>query len=350
MLNDFWLNKRVLITGHTGFKGGWLSLWLHELGAKVFGYSLKPKLENEFYHKVYHDGFIGEEELSDIKDINKLSDCLLQFQPHVIFHLAAQSLVRTSYNEPLETFFTNAMGTVNLLEAVRRSSLQLVIVNVTTDKVYENKEWIWAYRENEALGGNDPYSASKACSEIITNSYMQSYFTDFLVKVSTARAGNVIGGGDMSTDRLIPDYLRAYSTNDDITIRNPRATRPWQHVLDPLHGYLQLAEKMALNNGSDFIGSWNFGPMSDAKSVMEVVNSLAKITGSENYKIDRSNNPHEAQSLMLDSVKARTELNWKPKLDLDMSLKMTFDWFNHSLNNNMKEFTKTQIKEYLKNE
>ena len=351
MTDNFWLNKRVLITGHTGFKGGWLSLWLNELGANVFGYALAPNEESEFYNKVYYNGFPGEEQLADLADFDALSLCINTFKPQVIFHLAAQPLVRRSYLDPVSTFSTNAMGVVNILEAVRRSSAEPIIVNVTTDKVYSNKEWIWAYREPEALGGNDPYSASKACSEIITHSYMHSFFKGSAIQIATARAGNVIGGGDMSKDRLIPDYLRSYITDDEIVLRNPLATRPWQHVLEPVFGYLKLAEKMATSKVDEFSGAWNFGPSGDPVSVSDVIDNLANIAKGKHYKLDESCNPHEAQELMLDSAKARKFLGWQPKLKLDDALKMTFSWFKQSLQDmDMYEFTVSQIKSYQTHE
>ena len=351
MTNKFWVNKRVLVTGHTGFKGGWLSLWLRELGASVFGYSLAPTKDSEFYNKVYGDGFIGEERIGDICNLEEFSKFINAIKPQIIFHLAAQPLVRTSYSDPLSTFSTNAMGVVNVLEAVRRSSLETIIINVTTDKVYANKEWIWAYREPEALGGNDPYSASKACSEIITHSYMQSFFNGSSVKVATARAGNVIGGGDMSSDRLIPDYFRSLMSDNEIILRNPLATRPWQHVIEPVWGYLMLAEKLSSSNSDDYIGAWNFGPSGDPVSVSEVVDNLTKISHGKSYVLDVNSNPHEAQALMLDSAKARKLLGWKPKLTLDEALNMTFSWFEQSLRNeSMRELTISQIRAYQTHE
>ena len=345
--NRFWQDKRVLVTGHTGFKGGWLSLWLNELGANVYGYSLAPTCENVFYKKVYSSGFAGNEQLSDITNLSEISKCISTFKPQIIFHLAAQPLVRVSYLEPVSTFETNGMGVVNILEAVRMSRLEPIIVNVTTDKVYANKEWIWAYREPEALGGNDPYSASKACSEIITNSYMHSFFKNSSVKIATARAGNVIGGGDMSCDRLVPDYLRSFKNNQAIIVRNPHATRPWQHVIEPVLGYLQLAEKMSSAEKIDFTGAWNFGPSGDPISVSTVVDKLAEISNGKTYQLDPKSCQDEAQSLTLDSAKARKLLGWKPKMTLDDALKLTFDWFQFSLqDNDMKAFTLSQIKAY----
>lgn len=347
----FWQDKRVLVTGHTGFKGGWLSLWLNELGANVYGYSLAPTRDNEFYKKIFANGFIGEEQLSDITNYEKVSECINTFMPQIIFHLAAQPLVRVSYSEPVSTFATNAMGVVNILEAVRMSNIEPKIINVTTDKVYANKEWIWAYREPEALGGNDPYSASKACSELITHSYMHSFFKNTSVKIATARAGNVIGGGDMSYDRLVPDYLRSIEKDEQIVLRNPQATRPWQHVLEPVHGYLQLAEKISSAGGNDFTGAWNFGPTGDPFSVSAVVDKLSDISGGKKYQLDPKSHPHEAQDLMLDSAKARKLLGWRPKLTLDEALKLTFDWFQASLTGcDMRSFTIEQIKDYASND
>ena len=345
--NKFWLDKRVLVTGHTGFKGGWLSLWLNELGANVYGYSLAPTCENVFYKRVYSSGFVGNEQLADITDFRKISDCINTFKPQIIFHLAAQPLVRVSYSAPGLTFATNAMGVLNVLEAVRMSRLEPIIVNVTTDKVYANKEWIWAYREPDALGGNDPYSASKACSEIITHSYMHSFFKNSSVKIATARAGNVIGGGDMSRDRLVPDYLRSFKDNEQLIVRNPNATRPWQHVIEPVLGYLQLAEKMSSAEKIDFTGAWNFGPSGDPTSVSTLVDKLAAISRGKKYQIDPKSNICEAQALTLDSTKARKLLGWKPKLTLDESLKLTFDWFQSALHDNdMRAFTISQINAY----
>lgn len=347
MGTDFWRKKRVFVTGHTGFKGGWLSLWLSQLEADVFGYSLSPTKANEFYLRVFSEGFIGDECIADIMQYEKIKKCIKEFEPEVIFHLAAQPLVRYSYENPVKTFFDNAMGVVNVLEAVRSLKIKPVIVNITTDKVYENKEWVWAYREQDKLAGNDPYSASKACSEIITKSYLESFFKHSQVMVATARAGNVIGGGDMSQDRLVPDYLRAFSQKKEIFLRNPMATRPWQHVLDPLAGYLKLAENLSGQDGFNYCGSWNFGPLGDPIAVGEIIEKLSNISGGKNYKEDQNSNPHEAQTLMLDSAKARQLLGWKPMLTIDKSLAFTFDWFSKSKKiNNMQDFSRSQILEY----
>ncbi len=347
----FWKNKRVLVTGHTGFKGGWLSLCLHRIGANLCGYSLDKTKENEFYSKVFSRGFVGDEIIADINDYNELLKCVKNFRPEIIFHFAAQPLVRYSYLNPVETFKSNIMGVVNLFEVVKSSNLEPVIINITTDKVYENNEMIWAYRENEKLGGNDPYSASKACSEIITNSYMKSFFKDTSVKIATARAGNVVGGGDMSKDRLVPDYFRALIRNEKIFLRNPKASRPWQHVLEPIHGYIKLAEKLFQNDGKSYIGSWNFGPIEDSLEVGEIINKLSYISKGPAFELDMNSNPHESQSLMLDSAKARKYLNWKPKLNIDETLSLTYDWFIKSIEEQeMLDFSQSQILDYQKHD
>ena len=347
---SFWKSKNVLVTGHTGFKGGWLCLWLNLLGANVDGFSLKPKKENEFYLKVFKDRFPGEEKFSDINDIKALSGFIKSQRPEIIFHLAAQPLVRYSYLNPIDTFKTNIMGVINIMEVARKASQKPVIINVTTDKVYENQEWIWAYRENEKLGGNDPYSASKACSEIVTNSYIKSFFKGSGIKVATARAGNVIGGGDMSIDRLIPDYFRSLQMNEPLTIRNPLATRPWQHVLEPVSGYIKLAENLSLDNDEKFCGAWNFGPLGDAISVGEVINRLIAITGGKPFQLDDNFNPHEAQSLMLDSTKARKLLGWYPKLSIDEALTLTYQWFQQAQSgSDLLKLSLQQISEFEQN-
>ena len=351
MKHSFWFNKKVLVTGHTGFKGGWLSLWLNNLGANVAGFALQPTVENVFYSSIFKDGFVGNETLADINDYGKLFQFINNIKPEIIFHLAAQPLVRHSYDNPMDTFKTNAFGVINLLEAVKSCGIEPVVINVTTDKVYENNEWIWAYREDEKLGGSDPYSASKACSELITNSYVKSFFNGTAVKIATARAGNVIGGGDMSTDRLVPDYFRSILKNESIKLRNPLATRPWQHVLEPLSGYILLAEKLSQLDGEKFVGAWNFGPLGDAIAVGSVIDKLADISKGQSFVLDDRSNPHEAQSLMLDSAKARKYLDWRPKLSIEEALFLTYDWFSSSMNDtNMRDFSINQIINYEKHE
>lgn len=343
----FWKNKRVLVTGHTGFKGGWLSLWLYQLGAVVSGFSLAPDDDSAFYSNVYCNGFVGDETIADIANYEELSECLESFKPEIIFHLAAQPIVRSSYQNPVHTFLTNAVGTLNLYEVVRTLRQPCVIVNITTDKVYKNNEWIWAYRENEKLGGSDPYSASKACAEIISMSYVDSYFSDLSVKSANVRAGNVIGGGDMSVDRLIPDYFRALTENRKMVIRNPLATRPWQHVLEPLSGYLMLAEKLFCSDSDKYVGAWNFGPTGDPIPVGAVIDELSNIAKGPGYKLDSGANPHEAQALMLDSAKSRNLIGWKPKLNIKEALTLTFNWFESSRKGiDMHEYSIDQIKSY----
>ena len=348
--HKFWHKKNVLITGHTGFKGGWLSLWLDKIGAKVSGYALKPTKENEFYNLVYANGFVGPELFADINNLKKLSEFIKKQNPSVIFHLAAQPLVRKSYLDPLETFMTNSMGVVTLLEAIRNSGLEPTLLNITTDKVYKIKDRNLAFKENDQLGGNDPYSASKSCSELITHSYKNSYFQETAVKIATVRAGNVIGGGDMSKDRLIPDYLRSLLNDKPMTLRNPKATRPWQHVLEPISGYITLAEKLSHQNGNKYEGSWNFGPTKSIYEVGEIINKLCKISGGKKFKTFENPNLLETQSLILNSSKAMNKLNWKPKLKIDDALSLTFNWFSKSLNqHDMQKFSLQQILDYQSN-
>ena len=346
---NFWRDKRVIVSGHTGFKGGWLSVWLEQLGAKVTGYSLAPSGASEFYKKAFDGSYIGKEVYADLNDFKILSEFIESADPEIIFHLAAQPLVRESYNNPRYTFETNVMGVVNLFEAVRQAGITPAIVNVTTDKVYKNNEWIWAYRENDLLGGRDPYSASKACSELVTECYTQAYFNYTGINVATVRAGNVIGGGDMSCDRLLPDYFRAFIENRKLEIRNPNATRPWQHVLEPISGYLLLAEKLAGDTGNDWVGPWNFGPSRNALSVSNLMNLLENITGVALSKFCDHQDIHEASDLMLDSTKSCELLGWKPRLDIETSLRWTVDWFNRSrVSDDMYAFSVAQISKYMR--
>jgi len=345
--SEFWSGKRVLITGHTGFKGGWLSLWLSSLGADILGFSNEVKDEYLFYKKVFNHSFVGQEVMGDIRDFDAVFRVIDRFCPDVIFHLAAQPLVRASYSDPVDTFNSNILGVVNLLEAVRRLERKSTVINVTTDKVYQNNEWIWSYRENEPLGGKDPYSASKACSELISFSYAKSFFEPLQIPIAMARAGNVIGGGDMSKDRLVPDCLRAYASKKPITIRNPEATRPWQHVLDPVGGYILLAQKLHCGEIMQYGEAWNFGPIDDPVSVRTIVEILSGITGCTSIQFEPQDHFPEAVSLMLDSSKARKILKWSPKLDVENALKFTFEWFRASEgNSNMRDFSLHQITKY----
>lgn len=316
----------MFLTGHTGFKGGWLSIWLHSLGAKVRGFSLAAPTNPSLFStaKVWDcvDSVYG-----DIRDLASLRLALIDFEPEVVIHMAAQPLVRRSYADPLETFSSNVMGTVNVLEAVRGSNSVRSVVVVTSDKCYENREWLWGYRENEAMGGHDPYSGSKGCAELVTAAYRRSYFEKSGVAVATARAGNVIGGGDWADDRLVPDVLRAFQQNQKIVLRNPESVRPWQHVLEPLSGYLTLAERLH-DVGVEFADGWNFGPgQIDVKTVEWIVNYISGLLGSDAlWEIDSNSHFHEANCLTLDSSKARRLLNWRPRWGLESALRQTVAW------------------------
>jgi CDP-glucose 4,6-dehydratase len=348
----FWRDKRVFLTGHTGFKGGWLALWLHSLGARVFGYSLAPATSPSFFEAAQVGVAIGHR-VGDIRDLSALRAALREARPDVVMHLAAQSLVRQSYADPVETYSTNVMGTVNVLEAVRgETSVQAVLV-ITSDKCYENREQHAGYRESDPMGGRDPYSSSKGCAELVTAAYRLSFFepsTPRHTRIASARAGNVIGGGDWSTDRLIPDVYRAAKSKQPVLIRNPKAVRPWQHVLEPLSGYLLLAEKM-YKEGSAFSGGWNFGPEDrDAMPVSEVLDRLVRKWGEGlRWEVHAGSHPHEAILLRLDSTKARTELGWQPRLALDQALDWSVEWYKASLRgDHMQTFTCSQIEEYMK--
>ncbi|PUA39898.1 CDP-glucose 4,6-dehydratase [Paenibacillus elgii] len=331
VVGDFWKNKTVFLTGHTGFKGAWLSLWLTKLGAKVVGYSLNPPTDPSLYSlckldQLYHS-IIG-----DIRDLEKLTKSIIDHRPEIVIHMAAQPLVRYSYSNPIETYTTNVMGTVNLFEAIRKSNSVKAVVNVTTDKCYENNEWHWGYREQDALGGFDPYSNSKACSELVTSAYRNSYFNlnDYQshgVAIATARAGNVIGGGDWALDRLIPDCMNSLLKDETILIRNPQSIRPWQHVLEPLNGYLMLAQKL-FEFGPQFAQAWNFGPEDDdVNTVKYIVEQMCfKWNGKINYKIDDAPQPHEATYLKLDCSKAKALIGWKPIWNLDKALDSIIEW------------------------
>jgi len=343
----FWNGKRVFITGHTGFKGGWLSLWLADMGAKVYGYALNPVTVPNFFTATDLRERLVESTIADIRDASRLTTAMQAAQPDIVLHLAAQPLVRYSYSEPAETFAVNVMGTVQLLETVRQTSSVRSLVNVTTDKCYENREWIWPYRENEAMGGHDPYSSSKACSELVTASYRRSFFATRNIHVATARAGNVIGGGDWAPDRLIPDFLRALDAGQTLDIRSPTAIRPWQHVLEPLSGYLTLAQKL-FTEGRQFSEAWNFGPEeNDARPVQWIVDHLCKQTPNASWRCDTSSQPHEANTLKLDSSKAKSLLGWQPRWSLNIALDKTLTW--HSAwkeKQNMAAVSSHQIRDY----
>ena len=350
MNHDFWKNKKVFITGHTGFKGAWLSIWLQKYGAKLRGFSLPSNTERNLFGIADvaddMDSIIG-----DIRDLECLKKSIIEFKPDVVIHMAAQPLVRLSYKDPVATYSTNVMGTVNLLESVRFASSVRAVVNVTTDKCYENNEWVWGYRENEPMGGYDPYSNSKGCSELVTSAYRRSFFgCDSGVSLASARAGNVIGGGDWSDDRLIPDALKAFEENLPVTIRNPLAIRPWQHVLDPIAGYLTLAENL-FTHGDAFAEGWNFGPKdSDVKPVGEIMDYLVQYWRTPaTWIVDENEQPHEAQLLKLDISKASSRLAWEPKWNLTEALDNVIQWHEAWLDgSNMRCVTLNQISEYEK--
>ncbi|MGP7817099.1 CDP-glucose 4,6-dehydratase [Niallia sp. 01092] len=354
---DFWKDKKVLITGNTGFKGSWLSLWLHSLGAKVTGYSLHPPTSPSLFELCEINKLVPTT-FADIRDKKKVEETVFADKPDIIIHMAAQPLVRASYLNPVETYETNVMGTVNLLEAVRsavnRGIKIKAVVNVTTDKCYENKEWHWAYRENETLGGYDPYSNSKACSELVTDAYRNSFFNSgnyesHGVAIGTARAGNVIGGGDWAEDRLIPDCVRTLLNGEKILIRNPHAIRPWQHVLDPLSGYLTLAEKL-YKDGPMYAEGWNFGPDdNDGKQVEWIVKTICKKWGTDaNYEVEKGEHPHEAHFLRLDCSKAKKQLGWLPKWDAGHALEKVVEWTEaYKKNQDLSAVCLKQIKEYI---
>jgi CDP-glucose 4,6-dehydratase len=324
-------NRRVLVTGNTGFKGSWLVLWLKTMGAEVCGYSVGfPTQPN--HHEIL--ALNCETVLHDIRNLNEIQQVVKNFHPDIIFHLAAQSLVRKSYQSPVETFETNVMGTVNLFEACRRAGSVKAIINVTSDKCYENQEWVWGYRENDPLGGHDPYSASKGCAEFIASSYQRSFFPldqyqkSHQTLIANVRAGNVIGGGDWGRDRLIPDIIRAAVQGEPVQIRSPRAIRPWQHVLEPLSGYLLLGQHL-LEGRKEFSGAWNFGPSTEGETtVLNVIERLQNHWPGIKYSIERdAKNPHEAQLLKLDCSKAAAKIQWKPVWDAFTALGKTAQWY-----------------------
>ena len=355
MDSSFWKNKKVLLTGHTGFKGSWLSLWLQKLGVDLIGFSksvpTKPSL--------FELADIGKNMTSimgDITSIENITNVVKQHNPEIIVHMAAQSLVHKSYDQPLETFSTNIMGTVNLLEAIRNTSKKCVIINVTSDKCYENQELSRGYKENDPMGGYDPYSSSKGCAELITSSFRNSFFKDsnnkdYDISLASVRAGNVIGGGDWADNRIVPDIMRGILDKKIIKIRNPTSVRPWQYVLEPLRGYLELAEKL-YNYKSEYTESWNFGPeIDDAKPVSWLVNEIVEMWG-ENIEVDFDNDDldhkHETNFLRLDCSKAKSKLKWNPKIKLEEGLKLTVNWYKqYEQTKELREFTENQIEEYL---
>ena len=329
--NGLFSGKKVLITGHTGFKGSWLALLLNQLGADIYGYALDPPTNPSLYIEAGLDEIV-KSTIGDIRDFHKLKATINQIKPVIVIHMAAQPLVRASYKDPIETYSTNVMGTVNLFEAIRQTTGIKVVINVTSDKCYENREWHWGYRENEPLGGYDPYSNSKGCSELVTSSFRNSFFNPkeyykHGVAMASARAGNVIGGGDWAEDRLIPDFIRAITKGEELLIRSPYAIRPWQHVLEPLNGYLTLAARL-YEKGPRFADAWNFGPDdTDAQNVEWITQQICENWGDNaSYRIDTNPHPHEANYLKLDCSKAKAELDWYPRWDIQKTLSSIVEW------------------------
>jgi CDP-glucose 4,6-dehydratase len=350
-----WQGRKVFLTGHTGFKGGWLALWLTQLGATVRGYALDPSSEPNLF-TVARVGSVVEDIRGDIRDAVRLERAMREFAPEVVFHLAAQPLVRYSYEDPIGTFETNIIGTARVLDSVRRTPSVAAVVSVTTDKCYENKEWVWPYRETDALGGYDPYSSSKACAEIVSAAFRQSYFpvealgkpNGHGVAIATARAGNVIGGGDWSTDRLLPDLVRGFLSGKPVGIRHPHAIRPWQHVLEPLHGYICLAEKLLTHNPR-FATAYNFGPaQSDARPVSWIAEQMTAFwDNGASWVLDRAPSPHEAGYLRLDSSRAHADLGWSPQLNLQQALELLVGWYRAwQTGSEMHTFTLNQIEQF----
>lgn len=347
----FWKGKKVFLTGHTGFKGGWLSLWLVSMGAKVTGYGLAPITTPNLFDVAAIDSLIEKSFIEDIRNLAGLQKAMTEVEPDILIHMAAQPLVRYSYANPVETYSTNVMGTVHVLECARKIDSVRATIVVTTDKCYENKEWIWGYRENESMGGYDPYSNSKGCAELVTSAYRESYFSssNSANRIASARAGNVIGGGDWSEDRLMPDIIKAFEASTPLMIRNPLATRPWQHVLEPLSGYLILAQAL-YEQGSPFASGWNFGPRDvDNRSVQEVVELIISHWGSEvRWEKEGSEQPHEANLLNLDCTKARTKLGWIPKWNLEIATQKIVEWQKaYRAGENMQKVSLSQINHYM---
>jgi CDP-glucose 4,6-dehydratase len=345
----FWRGRKVFLTGHTGFKGAWMSLWLQRLGADVTGFALAaPTRPNLFEVARIRDGMHST--TGDVRELTRLQEVLKQSRPEIVVHMAAQSLVRASYQNPAITYATNVMGTVNVLEAARHQDSVRVVLNVTSDKCYENREWPWAYREDEPMGGADPYSSSKGCSELVTAAYRRSFFSqgDSPAAVATARAGNVIGGGDWAADRLVPDFFRALAAGKALTIRNPDAIRPWQLVLEPLCGYLMLVQSL-WSKPRDFARAWNFGPSSeDEWPVRRLVDRLAHLWSDDvSWTVDPGGNPHEAHDLRLDSSRARAYLSWRPRMSLETALATIVEWFRGYLGGaDMHALSHSQINAY----
>jgi CDP-glucose 4,6-dehydratase len=349
---QFWKHRKVFITGHTGFKGGWMSIWLSHLGAEVTGFSLPPTGSSSFFKNVSVENSITKSIYADIRNLELLKKSIQDSQPSIVIHMAAQPLVIKSYLDPIETYSTNVMGTLNILESVRATTSVKAILNITTDKCYENNEHLTGYKETDPLGGYDPYSSSKACSELLSASYRKSFLTESGVALATARAGNVIGGGDWSENRILPDAIKAFMNNNRLLVRNPIAIRPWQHVLEPIMGYLILCQQL-ISNPIEFSSAWNFGPNEDdARSVAEIVDIIVKCWGDDAKWYQGSiDSHHEANYLKLDCSKAEKELKWKSIWTLQNSIIETVKWYKASINNkDMNKFTINQIEKYISNE
>jgi CDP-glucose 4,6-dehydratase len=348
----FWKNRRVFLTGHTGFKGSWLSLWLSRLGSEVVGYALEPPTSPSLYRQANVESDLHSI-IGDIRDFQRLRDAIAEFKPEVVLHLAAQSVVRTGYEDPVGTYASNVMGTVHLLEAIRTLKHRCVIVNVTSDKCYENREWVWGYRENDPMGGHDPYSNSKGCSELVTSAFRDSYFPPQLlhqhgVALASARAGNAIGGGDWTAFQLIPDLMRAFIAGQSCLIRNPLSYRPWQFVLEPLRGYLLIAEHLT-EKGAEFASGWNFGPFEeDAKPVSWIADNLsAKWGRGASWTRDTAVTPSEARALKLDASKSAAYLDWHPVLRIEQTLSWISEWYQaFESGGDLRSVTLEQIKRY----
>ena len=343
----FWRGKRVLLTGHTGFKGSWMSLWLQRLGADLHGLALAPPTEPSLFQVAQVAGGMSDNR-GDLRNYETVLEQMKSAQPDIVLHMAAQPLVRRSYQLPTETYATNVMGTVHVLEAARHCGSVKAIVNITTDKCYENREWVWGYREDEPMGGHDPYSSSKACAELVSAAYRKSFLKDAQIAMATARAGNVIGGGDWASDRLVPDVLRSLQNKQSVAIRNPQAVRPWQHVLEPLSGYLLLAERLFIHGQVD-AEAWNFGPHDeDACPVQWIVERLCEGWADHaGWHIEEGTKAHEAHYLKLDISKAQQRLHWMPRWSLDTALQRTSDWHRAWLKGeDMQAVCLRQISEY----
>jgi CDP-glucose 4,6-dehydratase len=351
-LQAVYSNKKVFITGHTGFKGSWLLQWLYLLGAELKGYALDPEYKEGLYN-IINGNLLCESVIENVLEKDKLEEAILNFEPDFLFHLAAQPLVRLSYEIPSETFAVNVLGTAYVLEAIKKLKKNCIVILITTDKVYENKEWIYPYRENDRLGGSDPYSASKACAELVISSYTQSFFdvknyNNHLKAIASTRAGNVIGGGDWAKDRIIPDIVKSLTSNKSIIIRNPTAIRPWQHVLEPLAGYLQLGVQLS-QDPVKYSGAWNFGPSADDnKQVIDIVKTALDIWGHGDFEIQKENNAlHESSILKLDISKTTNLLNWKPVYNSTEAVETTIEWYKKFVaKDDMRKITIEQIQSY----